>query len=74
MKLDLRELIQGLEPSDNVDLSGYIIEREQLYGLEAEPLEMHNLIKKEPALAKELRGRISDWEEHNREAVPLCGW
>jgi arylsulfatase A-like enzyme len=66
MKIDLDELIQGMKPSTEVDLSTYIIDQEQLYDLENDPVEMNNLVEKEKGVANELRKELQLWEENNR--------
>ncbi len=68
MKQDLTEVVRiHLRPSKNVDLTGYIQKGEQLYNLESDPLEMVNLIDKEPAVARQLRERLGTWEKENKE-------
>lgn len=66
MKREMKELIQGLEPSDKVDLSKYIIEGEQLYDLENDPGETRNRAEKEKSVVAGLRKELHVWEEENK--------
>jgi len=67
MKINLNELVQGLKPSNKINLTKYIIDEEQLYDLENDPQERNNLIKKEPEVAKKLKDRLIKWEEDNKK-------
>lgn len=64
---DIDEIILHLRPSDNVNIADRIIEGEQLYDLENDPLERHNLIEQEKKVANELREKLMNWVGANVE-------
>jgi arylsulfatase A-like enzyme len=65
---DIDEVIRiHLRPLDNVNIVDHIIEGEQLYDLENDPLEQHNLINQEIEEANELRGKLMKWIGANVE-------
>ena len=68
MKKDVNEVIRiHLKPSSKIDLTHYVLDEEQLYDLERDPLERINLISKEAGIAEELRKRLSQWEDTNKK-------
>ncbi len=72
MKNDLDKMIKvHLRPTGKIDLAQYIIEGEQLYDLENDPLEMNNLVGKEAGVANDLRNHLEEWEENNKK---IAGW
>jgi len=68
MKMDLPEVIRiHLRPSDKINLAQYIPEGEQLYDLKNDPLEMNNIVDKEPGIVSELKEQLSRWDEDNKK-------